>query len=198
MDSIIASTILSLSTNIDNFTIGFAYSLKRLHITFPANLVIAILSGISTYTSMSVGDWIHKFLAPDVSHNLGSMVLIIIGIFTIVEIIKNKWRAENSSELQMNSVAQNLINHPGRVMNYQEALLIGLALTITNLATGIGAGIAELNLWLTSSLSFGSSLLTIAGGWWLGKVFTRSFSGHKLEIIAGFLLIVLGVYEYLG
>ena len=206
METIIASTLLSLSTNIDNFAVGIAYSVKKSTTSFPANLLIASLSGISTFTSMSVGDWINRFLSPNIAHELGSGILILIGFITIWDILKKKFKFSleeqgNNREIKIyHSCEDNRTTNVGQnrqIISLREALLLGLALTITNLGTGIGAGIAQLDLALTSCLSFFSSLLTIGGGFLLGNLVTSRFSGSRLEFISGILLIGLGLYEYL-
>ncbi len=102
------------------------------------------------------------------------------------------WRSHLKSD---RFIAKNTAKN---AMTWQEATILGLALTITNLGTGIGAGIAQLSIGLTSCLSFASSLLMIGGGAFLGKVFATYYSGYRLEFISGVLLFFLGVYEYLS
>ena len=188
METILASAFLSLSTNIDNFAIGVAYSVRKLTIGWQANLLIACLSGISTFTSMSCGDWIEQFLTPAIAHLLGSGILIVIGlhsVWTTLQAQSERFEVDDC----FNQAAQNLAS----TIDLREAFVLGLSLTITNLGTGIGAGIAQLDQGLTSCLSFLSSLLMIGGGSLLGK-FIAQYSG--LEVISGVLLIGLGLYEY--
>ncbi len=188
METILASLILSLSTNIDNLAVGTAYGIKKFNIGITANLIIALLSGVSTFASMYLGGSINHFLAPKLAHEIGSLILILIGLITIVRIMQRRLSQESLSS----------INTAKNAMNWQEATILGLALTITNLGTGIGAGIAQLSIGLTSCLSFASSLLMIGGGACLGKAFATYYSGRKLEFISGVLLVFLGVYEYLS
>jgi putative Mn2+ efflux pump MntP len=51
---------------------------------------------------------------------------------------------------------------------------------------------------LTSICSFISSLLTIGGGAWLGRILTAQLSKYWLQLLSGLLLIGLGTYEYFG
>ena len=98
---------------------------------------------------------------------------------------------------------------PQSNLSLKAACILGLALTLTNFGTGIGAGMAQLDPLLTSSFSTLSSLLTIGGGAWLGNGlanFSRNhlefpsglanFSRNRLEFLSGLLLIALGLYEY--
>lgn len=188
METILASLILSLSTNIDNLAVGTAYGIKKFNVGITANFIIALLSGVSTFASMYLGGSINHFFTPKLAHEVGSLILILIGLITIARIIKQRLNHEN---LFYVNTAQN-------TMNWQEATILGLALTITNLGTGIGAGIAQLSIGLTSCFSFTSSLLMIGGGAFLGKAFATYYSEHKLEFISGILLVFLGVYEYLS
>ena len=187
METILASVFLSLSTNIDNFAIGVAYSVRKLTISWQANLLIAGLSGISTFTSMSCGDWMEQFFTPAIAHVIGSGILVVIGLHSVWTTLQdqlNRFEADDCS----NQVSQNLTS----TIDLREALFLGLSLTITNLGTGIGAGLAQLDQGLTSCLSFLSSLLMIGGGSQLGKLIEHS----GLEVISGILLIGLGLYEY--
>ncbi len=186
METVIASIILSLSTNIDNLAVGTAYGIKKLKIGLFANFIIAVLSGISTFVSMSLGETINHFLSPNLAHEFGSFLLILIGLITISKIVQKRFNQE--------SLVDNLAD---KNITWQEATTLGLALTVTNLGTGIGAGIAQLSLILTSCLSFTSSLLMIGGGEFIGRAFATYYSGRKLELVSGVLLIFLGIYEYL-
>lgn len=183
MESIFASILLSLSTNIDNLAVGAAYGVKKVNIGWWANLSIALLSGLSTLAAMLVGDRLNYFLATNLSTTLGSGILIIIGFFNLMNLLVNKTK---TMDLAANYQSISL----------KEAWLLGLILTITNWGTGIGAGMAQFNLLLTSCCSLLSSLLMIKLGSSLGNFVTIYFSSNKLELLSGVILIVLGFYEY--
>ena len=195
METIFSSIVLSISTNLDNLTIGIVYSFKNSQINFAANLAIALLSGISTFASMSLGDWIHQLLMPNLANGIGSIVLILIGCGNLAQILQRKFAL--AQQTSSSDISNSNISTSNRAINFKEAIYLGLALTITNLGTGIGAGIAQLDIILTSSLSFVSSLITIALGTLIGKAIASIFSSNKLEFVAGLLLITLGVYEYI-
>ncbi|MDY6939624.1 MAG: hypothetical protein SWY16_18475 [Cyanobacteriota bacterium] len=214
MDSLLASAILSVSTNIDNLAIGVAYGVRRFAIGWSANFLIASLSGISTLTSMSAGDWVSRFLPANIAGAIGSGILVAVGIWGLwdaLQVRSNLAGELDSEELkylgdesEAKPTIDNLQTSPSnlkiaqfdRHIDLKDALILGLALTVTNLGTGIGAGMAQLNPSLTSSFSFCSSLLTIGGGVFLGRLFSSWRSGGRLDIVSGLLLIGLGLYEY--
>ncbi|MGF1481670.1 MAG: hypothetical protein ACFB4I_19660 [Cyanophyceae cyanobacterium] len=80
-------------------------------------------------------------------------------------------------------------------VSLKSAFVVGLVLTSTNLGTGIGAGIAQLNIALTSCLSFFSSLLLVGSASVLGSFATALWTG-RLELLSGILLISLGLYQF--
>ena len=181
MELILASLLLSLSTNLDNLAVGVAYGLRNITITVLANLFIAILSGLSTFVAMSFGVTISQFLSTQSAAALGSLILLGIGIFSLWETLTSQ------DEIPLN------LSHQPNHMSVHQALLLGLGLTITNLGTGVGAGLAQLDLVLTSFFSFISSLITIGGGYLIGKILTSNLSSHGLGLISGSLLILLGI-----
>lgn len=197
MEIIIASIVLSLSTNIDNLAVGAAYGIKKFQVSRSANLLIALLSGISTFASMSLGDEISRLLAPHLAQELGSGILIFLGCLTIANLLKLKFtHLQNKRRKVSNNDIICGTAQLEQTLSIKEAWVLGLALTITNWGTGIGAGIAQLDSVLTSCLSFLSSLIMIGGGAYLGNLATTYVSGKKLEFVAGILLIGLGFYEY--
>jgi putative Mn2+ efflux pump MntP len=88
-----------------------------------------------------------------------------------------------------------LQSETNQYVSLQEAAVIGMALTITNLGTGISAGIAQLDLLLTSLFSSATSIILIGLGNIFGDLIKSNLSRQKLEFISGFLLICLGLFE---
>ena len=228
MEHLLAAILLSLSTNTDNLAVGIAYGIKQVSISLPANGCIALLSGLSTFTAMAMGTWFDRFLSPPLARELGSGLLIAIGCFTLWTLLRSRFglasnpaptiltTANSNSSLEDPHFPQSNLNlkaanphFPQSNLSLKAACILGLALTLTNFGTGIGAGMAQLDPLLTSSFSTLSSLLTIGGGAWLGNGlanFSRNhlefpsglanFSRNRLEFLSGLLLIALGLYEY--
>ncbi len=184
MEFVLASILLSLSTNLDNLAVGVAYGLRNLTITFSANLLIAIFSGMSTWIAMSLGVTMGQLLSEQFAASLGSLILFGIGMLGIWETLQSQ-----TERLQIST------NEPNSI-SLDQAALLGLGLTISNLGTGVGAGLAQLDVILTSFLSFISSLMMIGGGYLIGKLFTANFSVDGLGLISGGLLMILGLVNF--
>ncbi len=181
METLLAATLLSLSTNLDNLAVGFAYGLQRLTIGWVANGAIALLSGISTLIAMTLGQEMATVLTPQLAHQWGSFILIGAGAIALG---KHYFTAETDT------------TRPQGAMSLRDALMLGLALTFSNLGTGIGAGMAALDLGMTSILSLVSSLALMAGGVWVGRLLNHQLRNLPLMTLAGVVLMGLGFYEY--
>lgn len=204
MEHFLSSLLLACSTNVDNLAVGIAYGVKKLRISLLANLLIALVSAGGTTISMSVGEVVSRFIPGVIANALGSGSLIIIGVWGIWETLKtqrklNRNKDKSSDDLSYTTYLDDPLRvdvDKSRSVELREAGALALALTINNLAGGIGAGISGLNIVLTTALTFGASLLAIRGGYFLGKTFTLRFTGNWSGIVSGVLIIALGLYEY--
>ena len=77
----------------------------------------------------------------------------------------------------------------------KESVLLGIALALNCLATGLGAGMTGLNAIAITVTTILFSFLTIFLGLIIGRKCVSCFSGDKATILAGILLIIIGLYE---
>ncbi|MBD2440837.1 sporulation membrane protein YtaF [Nostoc sp. FACHB-110] len=87
------------------------------------------------------------------------------------------------------------LDHSGYI-DVQESIALAFGLTLNNLGSGLGGGISNLNVAITTFLVFILSWLGISGGYFLGDRFTTKISGLWAGILSGSLVIITGVYEY--
>lgn len=188
MDTLLIAIAISLSTNVDNLAIGVAYSTKSQNIPFSGNLIIALLSGLSTFASMSLGTWACHFLPAVFSRWFGSGLLILIGSLSIIEQLQALQQPQFATD---QPVCCNF-----SPLSFQDSCLLGLGLTVSNLGTGVGAGMAHLNVLLVSALSLLTSLIMISSGTWLGRMVLGCGSDNRfVGCLTGLGLIALGTYE---
>ncbi len=190
MDTLFVAIALAFSTNIDNFAVGVAYSTKSRNISFAGNLIIALLSGLSTGASMFLGNLICQYLPSFFSQGFGSCLLITIGCFSIWEQVQHHFQP------QLVGVDNSPTVQPGGTLSHQDSLLLGLGLTVSNLGTGIGAGMANISIGLVTTLSIATSIMMISGGTMLGKAVLKIGTDNRvMGWLTGLGLIVLGTYE---
>ncbi len=190
--NILSSFLFAISANTDNFAVGLSYGMKKIRIGFVSSFLISLISLAGTIISMSFSK-IAFNLSPRIPSNIiGSIILILIGGWTIVDslickhsdcILKNPEKADKDNSLNIDA---------------KESVVLALALTLNNVGLGIGAGIAGLNIVQTSFLTFIFSLLMIMGGCYLGsKLFSKVLS-QKASLVSGLLMILLGIFEICG
>jgi|GEM_PF-5522023 len=110
---------------------------------------------------------------------------------------------EFSQEFLQEFSYEKFLEHPEKAdvdrsgyIDVQESIALAFGLTLNNLGSGLGGGISNLNVAITTFLVFTLSLLAISGGYFLGDRFTTKISGLWAGILSASLVIITGVYEY--
>lgn len=80
---LISAFFMAFACNVDNLAVAIAFGLKRIKISLVSNLLIALVTGVSTYISLSVGQHIRNYLPSNVSNLIGSGMIVAIGIWMI-------------------------------------------------------------------------------------------------------------------
>lgn len=201
---ILSVFFFALSSSSDNFIIGLSYGAKKIKINFINNLLVALISCIGTITAMLFGKLICKIIAPQYTNMVGSLILMIFGVFMLVNTCKKKFEdkeliPDNSSKIYDYN---EIIKHPeavdknnSKTIDFKEAIILGLILCINNIGLGIGASISGLNIYITSLSSLIFSILFVKSGCYFGSIVSSSKLANYSEYISAFIIILLGIYE---
>ena len=212
---LLAIILLSVSASLDNFGVGVSYGLR--HICFPLylNFFIAFVNSCGTFFSMLFGKGLSDFLRPMTAGYIGAFMLISMGLWIIVLELRHKESIQPlpaaSSEnrpVRRNTLTSRLysfIHDPfaagvlcsGHV-TMREGALLASALTLSNISTGLAAGMIGFSLSITTAAAFIFNVLGISAGQTIGH-----YSGARLirgisGIASGLLLVFIGLYETLG
>ncbi|MGJ7046110.1 sporulation membrane protein YtaF [Thermoanaerobacterium thermosulfurigenes] len=194
---VISSLLFSISANIDNFTVAIAYGIKKIRIGILSNILIALVSGIGTFLSMSIGLLINRFLPTNISNIVGSLILIMLGLWFILDYYKKRktytFNFKNNYEILINSKIADTDN--SKYIDMKESIILAFGLTINNLGLGIGASITGLNIYFTTLLTIIFSLLSILLGFMLGNTYLAKIFGNYAPLVSGILIVFLGIYE---
>jgi len=202
MALILCALSFSLSSNLDNVVIGIAYGIKKVKIDIIANLIIAIVTSTATFLSMLIGSYISELLPDSVANRLGATVIIILGLYFVIQSIIKLVNNTNSKELALKDITDMIeyaeksdLDNSGDI-SMKEALIISFGLTFNNLGTGIAASMTGVSIHFTVIFTFILSFLAIifgeaAGNHVLGKIF-----GKYAPLFSGILLIILGTIEF--
>ncbi|WP_210468359.1 manganese efflux pump [Sporosarcina sp. 6E9] len=168
--------LISIAANIDNLGISVSYGLKANRIPFTTNIIIAIISAICTFISITAGQLLSNYLSNSTANFVGGFLIVCLGLWIIIT-SKNKV--------------------PSRVINigWKESIFLGSLLGLNCLTIGFGAGITGIPP-LYASLSIGLfSIISISIGITIGNKIGNTLFGKYSNSFAGSLLIFIGFYE---
>jgi len=180
--------LLGVATNIDNLIIGTTYGLRGKRINFLGNLMIGICNASATFFSVLAGDFLRQFLSESVGELLGGLAFLTLGILTVWEV----YLAEQSVEAQLEDGFPPVV--PVRV-SYREAGAVGLGTAVSNLAGGVGAGLAGFDPGRMTLLMFVFSILPISLGQWLGQNTRAKFPQAWANVTAAVVLMGFGMWK---
>lgn len=201
----LASVILFvISTSIDNLTIAISYGAKKIKINLLNNLVIAVMSFIFTYFSMGLGKILSSLISQNIADYIGNFIIIGFGIYTILSSFKdNSYKNTDvkgkflSVDYFIQNPEKSDLNSSG-VIDFKEAMLLGLILDVNNMGLGLGAGISGLSVIFTSILSFFTSILSIWAGCYIGRRYLSNLKGRLGGIISGILIVLIGIFDLIN
>ena len=201
---ILAIILFALSANLDSFTVGLSYGIKKINITPLINILIGFITSLGTFIAMSIGLAISKFLSIKTANIIGSVMLIGIGVWLTIDFFKKPNNDKNINITYDNETltASQILDNPEQAdvdnsgsIDLKESLALALALTINNFGLGLGASIAGLNIVLTVLFTFLSSVITIKLGEITGKKYLSKVFGKYASLISSIIIIIIGLYE---
>ena len=185
MQQFLSAFILSISSNLDTFTVSVSYGMHKIKLPLSSNLLIAIITSIGTFLSMLFGSFLENILPNSISNFIGGISLVLIGTWLLISSIRNK---ETPNFINADS-------NNSRVIELKETIPLAFALTINNLGVGISASITGINIFYSTLFTFIVTSLSIILGSLLGNSFLGKLLGKYASLASSLLLIILGIYE---
>ncbi|WP_153127469.1 sporulation membrane protein YtaF [Peribacillus tepidiphilus] len=201
---------LTFAVSLDSFNVGLTYGLRKIKIPFKSIAVIACCSALSLLLSMGVGQAISGILTPEGSERTGGIILIVLGIWIILQFFKPEKHEELPEEkiifnLEIKSlgVAINILRKPltadfdkSGTINGIEAFVLGFALSLDAFGAGIGAAMLNFSPWLLAfSIAIMSSLFIVMG-LSCGKRLSANEWMNKISFLPGIILIIIGLWKW--
>ena len=195
--------IIALVNNLDNIGVRIAYSIRGIKISTAINLWISVITFIISALAAFSGTLLSEYLNKQLSSIISMLLLSIIGLWIIVEpfIKKNNELLEEPDEAKGKGIWHVFINphHADRDgskhIDFQEATVLGIALSINNIGGGMGAGMLGLNSLLVGLFSAIFSFIALWAGNYIAEFFVRWKLGNAATIMAGTVLIIIGLEQ---
>ncbi|WP_342544934.1 sporulation membrane protein YtaF [Lysinibacillus sp. FSL W7-1291] len=191
----------TLSSSIDNLGVGLSYGIRKIHVSFGKNLLIAIICFVMSMGGITFGVWLSTILPGMLPVIFGALLLFIIGIRIIL--LAKPRKNEPSKEALQPKNGQSIFKNPEEAdfnksdeIGWGESILLGIALSANALTNGVGAGLLGLSPVVISLTAAIGSLITVWAGVKLGSkvadVQVSSFTiGQFGTVISGLLMLLL-------
>ncbi len=207
----LSTVLLAVSSNLDNLGVGISYGMRKVRIPWQSNLIIAVITSAGTWLSMTFGSLVSYAMDPAMAGTVGAFIIMGAGVWVIfLDRYQGKKERERSGPVSVYDVPPfiarifSFLKEPLRAdldasgtISLYEGTLLGLALTINNVSSGIGAGMTGANPVATTVFVLLLSLLMLSGGVILGSSYAARWLGDKAGIVGGILLIMIGIFELL-
>lgn len=185
---------IGIASNLDNAGIGIAYGIRNVRITPFANAIISFLNGLATLVAGIFGNWFSLWLSAFMANLLGVLILVTLGLKLIIGNLFQPTKSSQSKDTMSPTLLHSFTDKADKI-SLLETLILGFALSVTNLVAGFDAGLYQLNIWLTSFFAMLFSYINIAVFIYLGSKFSKKHLEKHTTIIAGSLLIIIGISQ---
>ncbi|MBA4537850.1 manganese efflux pump [Bacillus aquiflavi] len=178
--------IIGIASNLDNAGIGIAYGVQNICISPLSNIIIALFNGGATLISGLFGLWLSQWFSPLMGSLIGTVILVAIGVTMLYQARKTN-RIINNEMIKLKSKR--------RKIGLVETFALALALSVTNIVAGLDAGLIHLPIWITSLVAGFFSYINIAVSSSLSAKFATHRLGEHTAVIAGVMLILIGLLQ---
>lgn len=200
---ILYTLFIALANNLDNIGVRVAYSIRGIKITTPKNLWISVITFLISTFAAYLGSVISWLINKQISSIISMILLTIIGLWIIFGDYLTK---KNDSVTTLNKDSMNNIYHilkkpeaadmdDSKDIDYKEATLLGIALSINNIGGGLSAGMIGLNSFFVGFLSAIISFLALWAGNYITEFINRWDLGNKATVLSGIALIIIGIKQ---
>lgn len=178
---ILSVLLIGVATNLDNLLIGAALGLRRRHISWLNNLLIALCSGAAALVCCSLSSLLARLgRLPAI---LGGSLLILLGVLSLLPAKENP-----AEERVMRTGA------PAK-LSPSESLALGVALALNCLAAAFGIGMSGISPLLVGLFVGGFSFLSVGIGNVLGLKTGKKLNGGLLSLLSAIAMMGLGILQ---
>lgn len=189
------SLLFGISASLDGLLVGVGFGLRQVRIRIWQNLTISLVTLLGTCLSAALGSRLLSLLPPFFSGCVGSLILMLLGIYYIT-----KWLAASLRNRQAGTGENRELTGasatgalPG--LSIWETCFFSLSLSVNNVGIGLSASMAGLPLIPAAASTFGCSILFLLIGNRMGRSQLLQFIGNAADPISGLLLIGLGMIQ---
>lgn len=202
----------ALAVSGDGFIVGLAYGVRGIRIPLLSLVIISLASALAVSISMFSGKAMAMLFSPNFAIILGSILLILMGIYFFLQAIRDKINnLENGIDepilvinIKTLGIIIKILKKPqvadfdasGEISS-KEAFFLGLALALDALGAGIGVAMTGFNIFFTALAVGVLKFVLVNSGIILGKILEDEKIKGILVFVPGILLFIIGIYNIL-
>lgn len=172
---------ISFLNSIDNIGVGVAYSVAGIKVKLSKNILMAFLAFIVSFLASFSGQFISYFLSDNECSIISMLLLVLMG----TRMIYTSFSKKKNNDL--NSLKE---------LNYKEALSVGIALALDDVGSSVSSGLIGFSPFMISLPYFIISLAIFFSGNYALNFITKLNLGNKPTIVAGLLMILIGISQF--
>jgi len=193
--------IIALTNNLDNIGVRIAYTIRGIKISTVINIWISVITFVISYFAAYSGTVISGYIGKRLSALLTLILLTSIGSYMIYgQYLKRMCHGEFGQDHKKGVChillkPENADMDNSKHIDFKEATLLGIALSINNVGGGVSAGMIGLNPFWVGLLSAVLSFFILWAGNYMAAFFIKWNLANKATIAAGILLIAIGIEQ---
>jgi putative sporulation protein YtaF len=204
---LLAIFMFAFAVSTDGFMVGIAYGVKKIRMPIVAMTIIFLASSLAVSIAMTLGKGLASFFNPILAIHLGAIVLIIIGIYYLLQAGLQRACNSNTNEedallslsLRPLGIIVQILKEPARAdfdasgeISPREAFFLGMALAMDAFGAGIGLAMTGFNILLTAIIVGMLQFILINIGLIVGQIMGNERLKNVSSLLAGIILLVLG------
>jgi putative Mn2+ efflux pump MntP len=184
VNELVVATLIGIGSNLDNSGVGLAYGTEKIRFPHRINGIVNSVGLMIAWLGASLGTAISKVISPSVSTFASALVLCGIGGFILYSAYIRPRISDRPEQAKLETPS------------VRQGFLLGVALSVSNLASGFGATVTNSSaIWLTVGSITLWGYFMIWFGNILGIGILAKILGKYSSVVAGLLLIAVGVHQ---
>jgi putative Mn2+ efflux pump MntP len=183
----LSAILIGLGSNLDNTGVGIAYGMDRLRFPRRINLLVNVIGFVAALLGAVTGRFVGSHLGTHVAAAASCAVLV--GLGTV-------YLYASRRHFQRGGAAKTSFGRRLGPPGWRTGILLGFALSATNLASGFGATVSRGSLFWPAVVS-----ITLFGylAIWLGNLIgldvLAGWLGRYAALVGGCVLVAVGVHQ---
>lgn len=199
--------LLVLAVCIDAFFTAFSYGSSKIKLTFTSAFIVSLIGAVALMVSIFFSDVIGEIIPETAGNIMGFITLLLLGLVTLFkDIIKNLLRqSENGKRICFKYGGFGLVveicidglkadTDNSKIITYNEAITLGVALSLDSLVSGVGAGFLGVNMWFVACSALVFCMMALMTGYFAGRILSSKSSKDR-SWISGVILIVIAILK---